>query len=65
MEYASSILSLMNRREGFAGHFEKALAGAGANPLLAKNLETLKQRSAPLLKYYEEKEKGAGKGKRG
>lgn len=65
MEYASSILSLMNRREDFVGHFEKALAGAGANPLLASNLETLKERSAPLLKYYEEKEKGAGKGKRG
>ncbi len=64
MEYASCLLSLISRRQDFMGHFEKALAGAGTNPLLAKNLETVKERYPPVLKYFEEKEMGPGKGKR-
>lgn len=64
MEYASCLLSLMSRRENFMGHLEKVVAGAKGNPLLAKNLENLKELYPPVLKYFEEKEMGPGKGKR-
>lgn len=63
MEYASCLLSLMGRRQDFMGHFEKAHAGASTNPLLARNIDSLKERYPPVLKYLEEKGMGPGKGK--
>lgn len=64
IEYASCLLSLMGRRDAFPGHLEKALEGAPGNALLARNLDTLKELYPPVLKYFEEKEMGPGKGKR-
>lgn len=65
IEYACCLLSLLSDRSAFMGHFEKALAGAKGNDLLARNLANLKELYPPVLKYFEEKEMGAGKGKRG
>jgi hypothetical protein len=63
MEYGCAILSLMGSRGDFHGHLDRVQAAAGENPLLARNLETLKERYPPVLKYLEEKEKGMGAGK--
>lgn len=63
MEYACCLLSLMENRDLFHGHLEKAQAGAEENPLLARNLEALKNLYPPVLKYFEEREKGMGPGK--
>lgn len=63
MEYASCLLSLMGHRDDFKGHLEKVQAGAMKNPLLAKNLENLKELYPPVLKYFEEKEKAKEKAK--
>jgi hypothetical protein len=63
MEYACCLLSLMGQREQFKGHFERAQAGAAEDPLLARNLENLKKLYPPVLRYFEEKEKGMGSGK--
>jgi hypothetical protein len=61
MEYAWGLLSLMGRHEEFLGHYEKALAGAPKNPLLAKNLERLKDLYPPVLEYWKRKGNGQGK----
>ena len=63
VEYGCCMLSLMGQRHDFKGHLDKVEAGAAKNPLLAKNLESLKQLYPPVLKYLEEKEKGMGSGK--
>ena len=63
MEYACCLLSLMGARDAFQGHLEKAMAGTEKNPLLARNVESLKKLSAPVLRYFEDKEKGMGPGK--
>lgn len=64
IEYACCILSLMGKRDLFNGHLEKVAAGAAQDPLLEKNLAQLKELYPPVLRYFEEKEKGPGKGKR-
>jgi hypothetical protein len=63
MEYGCAILSLMGARGDFKRHLDRALAGADGGPLLARNLENLKELYPPVLKYFEEKEKGMGSGK--
>ena len=66
MEYACCLISLMDdsSRSRFAEHLAKVEEGAAKNPLLARNLENLKELYPPVLKYFEEKEMGPGKGKR-
>ncbi len=63
MEYGCAILSLMGARGDFRRHLDRAQEGAGRNPLLAKNIESLKELYPPVLRYFEEKEKGMGPGK--
>ena len=64
IEYGCGILSIMGDRSRFKDHLAKVEEGAAKNALLAKNLENLKELYPPVLKYFEEKEKGPGKGKR-
>ena len=64
IDYGCCMISLMDARDRFKGHLEKVVAGAPKDALLAKNLETLKTLYPPVLKYFEEKEKGPGKGER-
>jgi hypothetical protein len=63
MEYGCCTLSLMGQRDDFRVHLDKVEAGAAKDPLLAKNLEGLKELYPPVLKYFEEREKGMGPGK--
>jgi len=63
MEYGCCMLSLMGQRDDFKGHLGKVEAGAAKNPLLAKNLENLKELYPPVLRYFEEKEKAKEKAK--
>ena len=63
MEYGCCMLSLMGQRPDFKGHLDKVERGAAKNPLLARNLESLKKLYPPVLKYFEEREKGMGSGK--
>lgn len=63
MEYACCLATLMGARAEFTGHLAKVEEGAQKDPLLAKNLENLKELYPPVLKYFEEKEKGMGPGK--
>jgi hypothetical protein len=59
MEYAGCLMTLMGteNRERFHAHLERAEAGAAKDPLLARNMESLKKQYPPVLRYFEQKEK--------
>lgn len=60
MEYGCAILSIMGSPDTLQGHIERAQEGAARSPLLAKNLEALREIYPPA---FERKGMGSGKGK--
>jgi len=55
MEYALCLLTLMDGPELFRAHLAKVEAGAGEDPLLAKNLAELKKLAPAVLRYFEDR----------
>ncbi len=58
MEYACAILTVTGKKETFLHHLGKAAEGAKQNPLLKRNLEVLRKRYPPVLRYFEKRKKG-------